>query len=63
MTTENITLTKLEAGEGMVLTNGESHGKTVYLGRTDSPGNWREIPQAEYDRLMAEEETSAEKGS
>lgn len=44
---ENIVLTKLEADDGMVLTNGESHGKTVYLGVNDSAENWREVPESE----------------
>ena len=47
MTTENITLIKLAASEGMVLTNGESYGKEVYLGENDSAERWSEIPESE----------------
>lgn len=41
--------TKLVAPEGMVLTNGETFGKIVFLGNTDSPDNWREIPEEEME--------------
>ena len=47
MTTENITLIKLTASDGMVLTNGESYGKEVYLGMNDLADRWREIPESE----------------
>lgn len=47
MKSSSITMIKLEASDGMVLTNGEGCGKTVYLGVNDSPENWREIPESE----------------
>ena len=47
MTTENIQLIKLTAADGMVLTNGESYGKEVYLGANDSAERWSEIPESE----------------
>lgn len=50
-----ITMTKLEASDGMVLTNGESYGKTVYLGKEDSPDNWHEITEEEYNAIMEAE--------
>ena len=46
---------KLVATEGMILTNGESYGRTVFLGTGDSPDNWYEITEAEYEARMAEE--------
>ena len=49
----NITLRKLTADEGMVLTNGEAYGKEIYLGIYDSPENWHEITDAEYETIMA----------
>lgn len=49
----NITLRKLTADEGMVLTNGEAYGKEIYLGIYDSAENWHEITDAEYEAIMA----------
>lgn len=51
-----IEVRKLTADENFVLTNGEAYGKEVYLGKNDSAGNWREISQAEYDVILAEQE-------
>ena len=56
MKTSEIILTKIEAGEGMYLTNGEAFGREVYLGHGDKMENWREITEAEYERLTAENE-------
>lgn len=47
-----ITIRKLTATEGMVLTNGEAYGKEIYLGVNDSPENWHEITDAEYEELQ-----------
>lgn len=51
-----VELIKLTADENFVLTNGEAYGKEVYLGKNDSAGNWKEISQAEYDVILAEQE-------
>lgn len=56
MKTSEIILTKLEASEGMYLTNGEAFGKEVYLGVGDSAENWHEITEAEYMRLIANDD-------
>ena len=53
MTETTITLRKLTASEGYVLTNGEAYGKEIYLGIYDSPENWHEITDAEYEAIMA----------
>ena len=50
MTETIIKITKLTAGEGMVLTNGEVYSKEVYLGKFDKPENWREVAEAEADK-------------
>lgn len=52
MTQETIELRKLTAAEGMTLCNGESFGKEVFLGTSDSPDNWREIPDAEAEAIQ-----------
>lgn len=56
-----IELRKLTAAEGMTLTNGEAYGKEIYLGVNDSPDNWHEITDAEYEKIVAEKEAEAEK--
>ena len=40
------------ANEGMVLTNGESYVKKIYLGINDNPNNWYEITIEEYQNLI-----------
>ena len=52
MKQETITLTKLIASDGMVLTNGEAFGKEVFLGTGDSADNWHEITEAEAQKLI-----------
>ena len=47
MITESITLIKLTASDGMMLTDGESYGKEVYLGANDTADRWREIPETD----------------
>ena len=51
-----IELKKLTASESMILTNGESYGKEIYLGINDDADNWHEITLAEYQAKMAEPE-------
>ena len=56
MKQETITRVKLIASKGMILTNGEAYGKEVYLGTGDSPENWHEITEEEYEKIQAEVE-------
>ena len=56
-----IELRKLTAADGMTLTNGEAYGKEIYLGKNDSPDNWHEITDEEYEKIMAEREADIEK--
>lgn len=58
-TTKNGT-TVLTADEGLVLTNGQAYGSTVWLAPSDSPDNWREITEAEAERMMAEADADPE---
>ena len=55
-----IELIKLTASIGMVLTNGEAYGEEVYLGCNDTPDNWREITQEEYQKILREQEAEAD---
>lgn len=58
MEIKKIELIEIKASEGMVLTNGEAYGEEIYLGVNDSPENWQEITDAEYNEMVkAQEET------
>ena len=46
---------RLIAADGMILTNGSTYGREVYLGNGDSPDNWWEIPTEEYEKKMEEQ--------
>lgn len=60
MTETTITMRKLTASEGYVLTNGDVYGKEVYLGVNDSAENWHEITDAEYAEVMEKLEQHTE---
>ena len=47
---------KMVATDGMILTNGEVYGREVFLGNGDSPDNWHEISEREYETIMRAEE-------
>ena len=52
-----IEITKITPSPGMVLTNGETFSLDfVHVGKNDSVDNWHEIPLAEYEDLMAEQD-------
>lgn len=53
MITETITRIKLTASDGMMLTNGEAFGKTVYVAQGAHNG-WYEITMTEYEKLVGE---------
>jgi hypothetical protein len=55
-----IELTKITASKGMVLTNGETYSKEIYLGVNDSPENWHEITEEEYSKIVEEQELKSE---
>ncbi len=60
MKKETITMIKLVATEGMILTNGEAYGKEVFLSNTDSADNWHEITEEEYNAIQEAELKEAE---
>lgn len=60
MTETTITMRKLTASAGYVLTNGDVYGREVYLGVNDSVENWHEITDAEYADTMKKLERQAE---
>lgn len=54
MELKTIELRKLTASTGYVLTDGEVYGVEIYLGCNDTPENWREITEAEYNEILKE---------
>ena len=56
MKKDSITMLKLTASEGYVLTDGENYGRIVYLASGDEGEKWYEITEAEYEAKMAERE-------
>ena len=56
MKTETITRIKLTASEGMVLTDGESYGKEVFLAANADTSVWHEITMTEYEHILAKEQ-------
>ena len=60
MTETTITMRKLTASDGYVLTNGDVYGKEVYLGVNDSADNWHEITDAEYADIVKKLEQEME---
>ena len=60
MIIETIDLRKMVATDGFVLTNGETYGKEIYLGKNDKPENWHEITEAEYEEILKAQEEIAE---
>ena len=61
MTINTIELKEIKADEGMVLTNGTAYsevGGCVYLGVNDSPENWHEITEEEYNKIAIPENSA-----
>ena len=46
----------LYAEEGMVLTDGEIYGKTIYLADDKDKSSFTEITDEEYEKILAETE-------
>ena len=45
---------QIVATDGMILTNGETYGRIVYLGSGDKVENWHEITEEAYKGMMEE---------
>lgn len=62
MTKETVKMMKLTAAAGMTLTNGETFGKTIFLGVNDRADNWQEITDAEAEALRKDTVPEGENG-
>lgn len=56
MQIKKVTHTIITASEGHILTNGTSYGTTVALSIKDSPDNWYEITEEEYQEILKSQE-------
>ena len=56
MKKDSITMFKLTASEGHILTDGEHYGRIVYLASSDEGEKWHEITEEEYEKKMKEAE-------
>jgi hypothetical protein len=46
---------KIEARNGMILTNGEIYGRTIFLGTNLNKKDFHEITVGEYERTLKEQ--------
>lgn len=56
METENITLRKLTPSDGRYIANKENTictNSAIYLGKNDSPDNYREVEETEAEEIIA----------
>lgn len=60
MTTEYITRTKITASEGMILTNGTTYGRVIFLTPTETAYDYHEIPESEYEAMLERERAAAQ---
>lgn len=62
MKTEHITRTKMTAGDGMILTNGEVYGTEIFLAEGMKVEDFHEITKEEYEAILAEQEAKMREG-
>ena len=60
MQTEKITINKLIADEGKILTDGNTYGRIVFLGKDRTADEFHEITEEEYNTILEEEAKKAE---
>lgn len=52
MKSEQITVNKITADDGMILTDGNAYGKVMFLGNGRSADEFHEITDAEYEAIL-----------
>lgn len=50
----------LIADEGMILTNGKEYAKVTHLAVDANEYEWYQIPESEYEKILAEQKTASE---
>ena len=58
MKTEQIIVNKIVADDGMILTDGETYGKVIFLGAGRSADEFHEITEEEYNKLQEDNNES-----
>ena len=53
-----VTINKITAEEGMILTNGKVYLKEVCLTKNSNASDWVEITEAEYQEILKNQEDS-----
>lgn len=48
----------LKASDGMILTDGKTYGRTIYLAEDIEPSVFKEITEEEYNKMLEQEEKS-----
>ena len=59
MQTQQITLNKLIADDGKILTDGETYGREIFLGKGRSADEFHEITEEEYEEILKAEKEEA----
>ena len=60
MKTQQITVNKLIADEGKILTDGTIYGRVIFLGKDKVADEFYEITQAEYEEILKQQEAEIE---
>lgn len=56
MQKEQVVINKLIADSGKILTDGETYGRVIFLGKGRTADEFYEITEEEYKNILAEEE-------
>lgn len=63
MKTTKQTFTRLEADDGMILTDGENYGKVFCLPKNRKASEFSEITESEYNKILEEQKVQSKEES